>query len=261
MLRVVTVKDAKKDDTFEKVGAFRYNIFHEIKNWRAGLDVYKTSLVDNYGKPVLAEKDEFDKNETVYVISYNNDEIINGITRFQSTQYPYMLQKDCFINFPNFINEKLPVSPHVWEATRTGFDTSQTSKEEQIRIRKELITAFFEFGLKNNIKEMLGTMSKMVIYALFHKAGCTGCDGRESKPYDDVSYLGEYVNMQDPVSGAIDKNAVAARLQISESAYKRVMKTSGTSENLLYTLNGDKTFPNIQVLSKIQYKKEVIKMR
>lgn len=263
MLRVVTVEDAKKDDTFEKVGAFRYKCFYDIRNWRSGLNVYKTKILGNDGKPALAEKDEFDTNEMIYVISYNNDEIVNGITRFQSTQHPYMLQKDCFKNYPDFINKKLPVSPNIWEATRTGFGISnQTSNEELDRIKKELITAFFEIGLKNNVKEILGTMSKAVIYMLFGKAGCTGCDGRESKPGDDVSYLGNYVNMKDSLSGSIDKSTIAARLQISETAYKRIMQTSGTSENLLYTISGNKTFPGIQVLPKIPYTKEdVIKLQ
>lgn len=251
MLRVVTVKDAKKDHTFEEIGAFRYKLFYEIRNWRSGLEVYETGIRDSNGKRLLAEQDEFDKlNETVYVVSYNHNKIVNGITRFQSTEYPYMLQKDCFKNYPGFINKKLPVSPHVWEASRTGFDPN-ADKAEQNRIVKELVTAFFEFGIKNNITHMLGTMSKMVIYALFHKAGCTGCAGQESKPDDDVSYLGNYVNMPDSISGAIDKQTTAAMLRISGDAYKRVMETSGTSTDLLYTIAGDKILPKIQVLPEI----------
>lgn len=256
MMRVVTVKDAMKDKTFEEVGAFRYKLFCKTRNWKSGLEIYETSISnpDDKGKLLLAERDEFDDlKETIYFISYNINQKINGIVRFQSTEYPYMLQKDCFKKIPGFINEELPVSPSVWEGSRTGFDPNLNT-EEQLRVTGEIVTSYFEFGLKNNINFIIGTMSTTVIYLLFGRSGCTVKGDKN----DDMRYMGFPINMVDPLSGAVDKNAVAAKLRISENAYLRVMEKRGTSKNLLYTLSGDKTFPNIQVLPKIPYKNERI---
>ena len=255
-MRVVTVKDAMKDKTFEEVGAFRYKLFCKTRNWRSGLEIYETGIPepDNKGKLLLAERDEFDSlNETIYFISYNINQKIDGIVRFQSTEYPYMLQKDCFRNIPGFINEKLPVSSLVWEASRTGFDPD-LDKEKQLCVTGEIVTSYFEFCLKNNIDFVVGTMSMAVIYLLFGRSGCT----IKGDNNDDMHYMGSPVNMKDPVSGAVDKNSVAAKLRISEGAYARVRETRGTPKNLLYTLVGDKTFSKIPVLSRIPYKNEKI---
>jgi N-acyl-L-homoserine lactone synthetase len=240
-----------RDKTFEQVGAFRYKLFCETRNWKSGLDIYETDIQDTRarGKFLLAERDEFDaSDETVYLISYDSRQKIDGIARLQSTEYPYMLQKDCFKNIPGFINEPLPCSASVWEATRTGFDPG-LDKESQRRITGKIATSYFEFCLKNKIDFVIGTMSLIIIHILFGKSGCTIKGGAK----DDMQYMGTPVNMQDAISGAIDKNAVAAKLRISTDAYIRVRATRGTSENILYTLMQDRPFPGIQRLSKIPH--------
>ncbi|MCL2538162.1 MAG: hypothetical protein FWE52_01675 [Alphaproteobacteria bacterium] len=256
MMRVVAVKDALKDKTFEEVGAFRHKLFCEKRNWKTGLEIYQTGISDpdKPGKLLLAERDEFDSlNEAVYFISYNINQKIDGIVRFQSTEYPYMLQKDFFKNIPGFINGELPVSPRVWEASRTGCDPDM-NKEQQFRVTGNLVTAYFEFSIKNNIHSVLGSVNLAMIYLFFGKSGCT-IKGNNN---DDVQHMGAVVNILDPLSGSVDKNSVAARLRISPDAYARVMKARGTSKNTLYTLAGDKIFPGIQVLSRIPHKDEKI---
>ena len=253
MFRLVTFKDAIKNDSFTEFGVCRYK-FCEKLNWKQGLYFYETTL---NGKKVSCEKDKYDMSDDknpgpFYAVSY--DELgISAFTRFQSTEYDYMLQE--FKNiYPRLVDFELPSSSDALEATRTIICNDKPAVvREIIRTKRELVIAFFEIGLQLNVNRIFGTMAEDIVNTLFRRAGCTS---------DDICYTVKPMDIYDSLSNVVCKNNVAGWINISEDGYKRVIEKNnnlitkyGIDGSLLYILESDKNtqekFPLITVSSEI----------
>lgn len=113
------------------------------------------------------EYDQYDTPATVYFVWRDEDNIVRGVARLNPTDRPYML-KDIW---PHFVTEiELPDTSKVWEGTRFAIDHNLDSKLRR-RILGELVCAYHEYCLKNNIKQVIGLMPVFIFKRVFIRSG------------------------------------------------------------------------------------------
>jgi len=223
MIQVISYVDALTNQYYSTIGNFRYNTFYENAGWRDGLNIREIR-----GK--LIEEDEFDNLNTLYLLSHSSvNNNITGVTRFNPTTSPYMLEK-----FNHLVEQDLTYSPlpklmNTWEATRTGF-SSDLSNTEKITTSNEMVKAFFELSIALDAENVVGMMRTATIRFLFGRAGCLiDCEN------GDMEYLGDAFDYPDPITNQIDKSMVAANLKITPEGLNRVSEKTGLLEPILYT--------------------------
>ncbi len=100
------------DNVLADLYSYRYEVFIERLGW-------------NLYSPNGIEKDEFDHEETFYVIAKDDEQNIIGCARLLPTTSPYLLENV----FPSLLNGLLPPkSEDVWELSRfTSVDLNKTA--------------------------------------------------------------------------------------------------------------------------------------
>ncbi|WP_332879236.1 acyl-homoserine-lactone synthase [Massilia sp. S19_KUP03_FR1] len=89
-------------DIYRKAGQYRQKVFVETLGW---------DLQTRDGM----ELDQFDRPDTLYLVSQDDDGIVNGCARLLPTHQPYLLGEV----FPELMQgQALPRSPDVWELSR-----------------------------------------------------------------------------------------------------------------------------------------------
>lgn len=85
-----------------QIARYRYQVFIEQLGWSLRVD-------DGF------ELDQFDRSDTIYIVTKNDDEKILGCARLLPTTRPYLLESV----FPQLLNGlPLPRSPGIWELSR-----------------------------------------------------------------------------------------------------------------------------------------------
>jgi acyl homoserine lactone synthase len=157
------------------------------------------------------EYDQYDTLAASYLCWQDSCGTVRGSVRVVPTDRPYMI-KDLW---PELIeNRPLPDSLSVWEATRFCIDSS-VSPELRRRIKHELVLAFIEFGLRNDIREMVGIMPPKLWQNVFVKSGW------------DISYLGREKDL------GKDGIIVAGLMPISLAVLEKVRAVTGISQPVL----------------------------
>ncbi|GAA3928398.1 acyl-homoserine-lactone synthase [Litoribacillus peritrichatus] len=138
---------------------YRYNVFVEQLGWE--LDT-----------PHGREIDQFDHDETLYVIARNDRKDVIGCARLLPTTSPYLLEEV----FPELLNGlPIPKSSDVWELSRfTSMDiangplvkNAQFSTEVTLDLLKHSIRCAQQYGAKRII-----SVSPIGIERLLRKAG------------------------------------------------------------------------------------------
>ena len=122
---------------------YRYDVFIDHLQWE---------VVEGYGSIDLRiEKDQFDTDETIYVVAKDVQNHIVGCARLLPTTKPYLL-KDVF---PELLNGlEAPESDDVWELSRfTSFDLNnvpqsitQFSAESTVQLLRKTMEVAKEYG-------------------------------------------------------------------------------------------------------------------
>ena len=87
---------------FEQLGRYRRRVFMEKLGWQL-------NTVDDM------EQDQFDREDAVYIASFNRFGDVNGCARLLPTTRPYLLGEV----FPQLLNgAPVPARPEVWELSR-----------------------------------------------------------------------------------------------------------------------------------------------
>lgn len=158
------------------------------------------------------EYDQFDTPAATYLVWTDDKGEVRGTVRATPTDRPYMLKE----LWPDMVTtQDLPSSLSVWEATRYCIDDS-LPKELRTRIKCELTLAFIEFGLKNDIKEMIGVMPKKLWESCFIKLGW------------DIQFLGNAKQVGADV-------IFAGLMPINLSVLAAVRKSTGITTSVLLT--------------------------
>lgn len=147
------------DQVLSELFKYRYHVFVERLGWE--LDT-----------PFEREIDQFDHNETLYVIAKNEAKNIVGCARLLPTTSPYLLEEV----FPELLNGlPVPKSSDVWELSRfTTMDVNDTglvknmqfSTEVTLELLKQSIRSAQQQGAKRII-----SVSPVGIERLLRRAG------------------------------------------------------------------------------------------
>lgn len=157
------------------------------------------------------EYDQYDTPATTYLVHIDRAGRVNGSVRAIPTDRPYMI-KDIW---PELIKERpLPQSLSVWEATRFCV-AKHLPREEKTRVKNELVLAFLEFGLLNDIREMVGIMPPKLWNSVFVNAGW------------DIDILGPEKDL------GKDGIIVAGSMPISLPMLENVRKQTGIAQSVL----------------------------
>lgn len=129
---------------FTDLESYRYEVFVELLKW--DLDT-----------PEGIERDQFDREDTVYVIARDDDGRINGCARLLPTTKPYLLGDV----FPELLNgQEPPSSPEVWELSRfAAVDLANLSTSARSQISSPTAVAL----LKNTIQSAAKLGAKRLI--------------------------------------------------------------------------------------------------
>ncbi len=158
------------------------------------------------------EYDKYDTPAATYLVWQDSDGVARGSVRTVPTDRPYML-KDLW---PGIVEKiPLPESLSTWEATRFCVD-SVLPKDQKRRVKHELVLAFLEFGLKNDISQMIGVMPPKLWKSCFIDSGW------------DIDFLG-------PETQAGSDIIVAGLMPISLGVLKNVRETTGIPHPVLLT--------------------------
>ena len=159
------------------------------------------------------EYDQYDTPAATYLVWQDEHGVVRGSVRTVPTDRPYML-KDLW---PDIVEKiPLPQSLSVWEATRFCVDRD-LPKEVRQRVKHELVCAFLEFGLKNDIRQMIGVMPRKLWESCFIQSGW------------DIEFLGpeKQVDATDII--------IAGLMPISLSILQKVRATTGITGPVLLT--------------------------
>ena len=146
-------------ELFTKVAHYRYKVFIETLGW---------NLATRNGE----ELDQFDRPDTLYVVSQDDAGHVNGCARLLPTNRPYLLGEV----FPQLMNgQPVPCSPDVWELSRfasVDFNASTTSALSQFssEITIELLRESIAFAAANGAKRLI-TVSPIGIERLLRRTG------------------------------------------------------------------------------------------
>lgn len=144
---------------FSAVGNYRSKVFIETLGW---------DLKTRNGE----ELDQFDRADTLYVVSQDSFGNVNGCARLLPTDRPYLLGEV----FPELMQGlPIPCSPDIWELSRfaavdfnklTSSALSQFSSEVAVNLLRESIA----FAAANGAKRLI-TVSPIGIERLLRRAG------------------------------------------------------------------------------------------
>lgn len=157
------------------------------------------------------EYDQYDTPASAYLVWMDDAGEVRGSVRVVPTDRPYMI-KDIWPEL--IVTKQLPNSLSVWEATRFCVDRT-LSREQRTRVKNELVLAFLEFGLKNDVREMVGIMPPKLWESVFVNAGW------------DIDILGPVKDL------GKDGIIVAGSMPISLAVLENVRKSTGINETVL----------------------------
>lgn len=159
------------DGLFSEVSRYRHKVFVEKLGWE---------LETQNG----FELDQFDRPDTVYVVSQDETSSINGCARLLPTDRPYLLGEV----FPQLLNGlPPPCSPDVWEISRfatmdfnnqSAAADGQFSSEITVGLLQESIACAIAHGAKRLI-----TVSPIGVERLLHRVlRNSGCYAHRAGP-------------------------------------------------------------------------------
>lgn len=166
---------------------YRYNVFIEKLGWDLAVAPHM-------------EKDQFDHEDTLYVVAKEDKGEIAGCARLLPTTAPYLLEKV----FPELLNGMpAPSSPDIWEISRfTNFAVTPDKKHintvhSQISELSfaELLHSTIECARKQGAKKLL-SVSPLGIESLLRKAGIQGNRLGAPKLVKDHAIIACWINIE-----------------------------------------------------------------
>ncbi|WP_026959144.1 acyl-homoserine-lactone synthase [Aliagarivorans taiwanensis] len=144
------------ESTYIELANYRYQVFVEKLGWE--LDT-----------PEGFEKDQFDREDTVYIVSRDEEGAINGCSRLLPTHKPYLLGEV----FPQLMNDfPLPCSKDIWEVSRlTTLDTkAAVGSKPDPKITTELAFKTLKVAKEHGAKHVVG-VATLMIERLYRRLG------------------------------------------------------------------------------------------
>lgn len=143
----------------EKLSRYRHKVFIEKLGWQ--LPTYNGQ-----------ERDQFDRDDALYIVSQDDNDEINGCARLLPTVKPYLLGEI----FPGLMGgAPIPRTPDVWELSRfaaVDFNAPRDSALAQFSspLAVDLLEASLECAAAHRAHKVI-TVSPMGVERLLRKAG------------------------------------------------------------------------------------------
>jgi acyl homoserine lactone synthase len=113
------------------------------------------------------EYDQFDTPATQYFVWRDEQGKARGVARLAPTSVKYMLEEV----WPEQVTGiALPKTDRVWEGTRFGVDRDLPAHQRNA-IVKELVCAYIEYAILNDIEDIIGVMPVGIWRAVFARNG------------------------------------------------------------------------------------------
>ncbi|AMP00313.1 autoinducer synthetase family protein [Collimonas arenae] len=147
------------NELFSKISSYRHKVFVETLQW-------KLDTKDG------AELDQFDRDDTVYVVAQDGSGQVNGCARLLPTDQPYLLGEV----FPQLLEDAAPPStPDVWELSRfAAMDFNKPSNtalgQFSSPIAVKLLQASIACAAAHGAKRLI-TVSPIGVERLLRRAG------------------------------------------------------------------------------------------
>lgn len=189
------------------IAAYRHKVFIELLGW---------------DMPVQdgLERDQFDHEDTVYVMARNDSGAVCGCARLLPTTSPYLLSEV----FPQLLNGVTPpCSPEVWELSRfatVDFSAQTTNAMSQFssEICVELLHASIHCAHQHGAKRLI-TVSPLGIERLLRRMGVHAHRAGPPMTIDGHHIYACWIE--------IDEITITALDALSEKTYDFVDMTSG----------------------------------
>jgi N-acyl-L-homoserine lactone synthetase len=155
LMQVEGYEKDKYRELFNKMFWHRKIVFHDQKQW----DV---RLVDGQ-----YEIDEYDRDDTCYLLSFNSRGEMMGSMRLISTAMPHMMSGPFRAMFPDVGFS----SPLIWEATRFAVLGDRSVQPNQVSTAAcELLLGACQFGLRNGVRHMTSVYDASML-RLYRRCG------------------------------------------------------------------------------------------
>lgn len=200
-------------DLLSKIAAYRYRVFIETLQW-------------DLKSEVGVERDQFDDNDTVYVVTHDEIGNLTGVARLLPTSRPYLLGEI----FPQLLNGLAPpCAPEIWELSRfaavdfSGGPTTLQGLSSPTAV--QLLRAAIQCAAARGAKRLI-TVSPLGIERLLRRAGFRAHRAGPPVIFEGHPLCACWIELTDPM--ATSEDAVAA----AEPASLRVAPRHGTSPTL-----------------------------
>lgn len=171
---------------------YRHRVFIEKLGWQ---------LKCEHG----LEYDQFDRDDTIYVVAKNDEDQIIGTARLLPTSRPYLLGEV----FPELLNGQLPpYSDDIWELSRfaavdfhskTTSALGQFSSETAIDLLKQSMETALRLGARRVI-----TVSPLGIERLLRRAGFEAARAGAPMKINGMSIFANWINLPNIARSSIE---------------------------------------------------------
>lgn len=168
---------------YSSVARYRYQVFVERLGWR----------LDTEGG---FELDQFDREDTLYVVAREEKGRIIGCARLLPTERPYLLEEV----FPELLNGvPLPKSPAVWELSRfVSVDLERKVCRRGVNYDPEVSAALLREAIRcaavHGAKRLI-TVSPLGVERLLRRAGFTAHRAGPPKVVDGYPLFACYIEI------------------------------------------------------------------
>lgn len=158
---------------FDQMFQQRKVVFHDLKKW-------SVKVTDN-----RYEIDEYDRDDTCYLLSLNKRGDLVGSVRLLSTATPHMMAGPFRDMFP----EVSFCSPLIWEITRFAVLNDVAVQPNRVSTAAcELILGLIRFGLNNGISH-LTAISEAPLEHIYRRCGLHGYEELHRRRFPDHGTL------------------------------------------------------------------------
>jgi acyl homoserine lactone synthase len=114
------------------------------------------------------ERDQFDREDTIYIVARDESGAICGCARLLPTTHPYLLQEV----FPFLLATDIlaPESPDVWELSRFAVNPSLRGEESASWAVRPMLASVVECAAKLGTKQLIG-VTFLSMERLFRRIG------------------------------------------------------------------------------------------
>jgi acyl-homoserine lactone synthase len=134
--------------------------------WRQRYDIFVEKMGWSLDCAEGIERDQFDRADTIYLLSIDDEDRLRGAMRLLPTTSPHLMSE----LFPHLCAEGVPQHETIWEISRFYSLTGRHMMLERDRTVSELVCGLYEYALEAGISKVT-CVASMVLFPTILKAG------------------------------------------------------------------------------------------